>query len=111
MTSQVATKDVHVGSGDGVLRGRGVEIEGDEAVLDNVGVVDGGESGEGNELAVNGLGGEPLVLEDFDVASSVVVETGTPDGTTQRGRDDIGLGVLNPGVESPEGFSLDPVYC
>lgn len=90
---------------------RGVEVEGDEVVLDDIGVVDGGEGGESNELAVNGVGGEPLILEDFDVASGVVVETGTPDGTTQGGRDGVGLGILNPGVESLEGFSLDPVYC
>lgn len=109
--SQVATEDVHVSSGNGVLGRRCVEVEGDEVVPDDVGVVDSGEGGEGNELAINSLGGEPLILEDFDVASSVVVETGTPDGTTQRGGNDVGLGVLNPGVESLEGFSLDPVYC
>lgn len=109
--SQVATEDVHVSSGDGVLGRRGVEVEGDEVVLDDVGIVDGGEGGESNELAVDGLGGEPLIFEDLDVASSVVVETGTPDGTTQRGGNGIGLRVLNPGVESLESLSLDPVYC
>lgn len=109
--SQVATEDVHVSSGDGVLGRRGVEVEGYEVVLDDVGVVDGGEGSEGNELAVDGLGGEPLILEDFDVASSVVVETGTPDGTTQRRGNGIGLGILDPSVESLEGFSFDPIYC
>lgn len=109
VSGQVTTKHVHIGRRDGVLGRRRVEVEGDEVVLDKIGIFHSGKAIESNELAVDGLGAEPLLLEDFDVASGVVDETSAPDDDSQRRVDGIGLGVFNPSVESLDTFRLDPV--
>lgn len=109
VSGQVATEHVHVGRGDGVLGRRRVKVEGDEVVLDEIGIFHSGKAAEDNELAVDGLCVEPLLLEDFDVASGVVSKTGAPDDASQRRVDGVGLGVLNPSVESLDTFRFDPV--
>lgn len=109
VSSQVTTKHVHIGSRDRVLGRRRVKVEGDEVVLDKIGIFHSGKASEGNELAVDSLGVEPLLLEDFDVASGVVDKTGAPDDASQGRVDGVGLGIFNPGVESLDAFRLDPV--
>lgn len=109
VSGQVATKHVHIGRRDSVLGRRRVEVEGDEVVLDQIGIFHSGKAAENNELAVDGLCAEPLLLEDFDVASGIVGETSAPDDASQRRVDGIGLGVFNPSVESLDTFRLDPV--
>lgn len=109
VSGQVATKHVHIGSRDGVLGRRRVEVEGDEVILDKIGIFHSSKGSEGNELAVDSLGIEPLLLEDFDVASGIVGKTSAPDDASERRVDGVGLGVFNPGVESLDTFRLDPV--
>jgi hypothetical protein len=91
---------VHVGAGHGVGRRGGVEVEGDDRRLEEPGVLDVTKNAEAQQLAINGLGVEPLVLENINNAGRVLVDGRSPDRDTQRGVDGVGLWVLSPGVEA-----------
>lgn len=105
---QRAGEDVHVSAGDGVGGRGGVEVEGDDGGLEELGVLDETENAEAEKLAVNGLGVEPLVLEDLDDTSGVLVDGRSPDRHTKRGVDGVRLWVLGPGVEALVGLLRNP---
>lgn len=99
---------MHVGAGDGVGRGGLVEDEGDDVVLDQVRVLDGAEDAETEELSVDGLGVEPLLLQDLGRTSRVLVDSGAPDGDSERGVDGVGLGILDPSIKALKRFLDNP---
>jgi hypothetical protein len=102
---------VHVGAGNGVGRRGGVEVEGDDGRLEQLRVLDEAEDAEAEELAIDGLGLEPLLFEDLDGARSILLDAGAPDGDAERGVDGVGLGVLSPGIKALECLLGDPAPC
>ncbi|KAI6764699.1 hypothetical protein HG531_012586 [Fusarium graminearum] len=100
VVSNGATQNVHVSSRDSVRRGRLVEVEGNDILLEDLGILDRAKNAKGEELAVDGLGVEPLLLEDLNSASGLLDHGSAPDSNTKRGRNRVSLRVLNPGVEA-----------
>lgn len=103
-------EDVHVGNVDGVAARSDIEQEADDLVLEDLGVLDGTESGENDELAVDGAAAVPLLLENIDVLGGVgsVGETGAVGRAAERGMEGIGIGVLSPGVEALASLGDNP---
>jgi hypothetical protein len=78
----------------------GVEVEGEKVVLDEFGILAQTQNAEADELAVDRLGVEPLLLEDLDSTSGVLLQSGAVDRATDRCVDGICLRVLDPGIEA-----------
>lgn len=105
VTGQVARENVHVGAGNrvsGVGGRRSVEEEGEEDVLDEGLVGDLAESLEANLLAVDGGGGEPLVLDSSNGVGGVPLNGSTVDGETEIRRNGSTGRVGAPGVPALE---------
>lgn len=70
---------VHVRVGHRVGRRGGVVVEGDNRRLEKLDVLGKSKDGEAEKLAVDGLGLEPLLLQDGNSAGGILVETSAPD--------------------------------
>lgn len=103
-------EDVHVGNVDGVAARSDIELEGDDLVLDDLGVLYGTEGGEDDKLAIDGAAAVPLLLENVDVFGGVggVGETGAVGRATERWVDGVGVGVLSPGVKALASLGGNP---
>lgn len=100
VVSNRATQNVHISSRDSIGRGRLVEVERNDLLSEEFGILDGTKDAEGEELAVDGFGVSPLLLENLNSASGLLDDGSAPDSNTERSGNGVSLGVLNPGVET-----------
>jgi len=105
---------VHIGARHrltGWCRGRNVEEEGQDDLLDDGSVRDSSEGLEANLFAVDSRGGEPLLLEGGDRVFRVALNGSPINGGTEIGGN-RGLSGVSSEVGPPLEGSLDcPTEC
>jgi hypothetical protein len=101
---------MHVSRRNGVRRRGLVEVEGNDVLGKQLGILGSTKNAERKKLAVDRFSVEPLLLENFDSAGRLLDDGGAPDSNTERSRDGVSLGVLNPSVETLQGLLSDTIY-
>ncbi|KAI6756741.1 hypothetical protein HG530_011339 [Fusarium avenaceum] len=110
VVSHRSTEDVHVSGRNGIGRRRLVKVEGNDVLGEQLGILGSTKNAKRKKLAVDRFGVEPLLLEDFDSTGGLLDDGGAPDSHPERSRNGVGLGVLNPSVETLQGLLSNTIH-